>query len=262
MKTDKIILTLSGLLITLLLSGQGINQTDQSGKKQGEWRKLWPNGKVQYEGRFKNNLPVGKMIRYYESGVLQSVMEFTEDGSSAVATLYHPNGRIGARGNYSVQKKDGPWLFYSSEAEGYLVLQENYNMNVLNGQAIKYYRDSTVAETINWENGIKHGEWKQFYENGVPALQAFYVNGKLDGPFRTFKKSGSPDFTGAYKENLRDGLWVIHNDDGSVKSQLEYSLGQITDPEYYQRETEYFDLLEKNKGKIADPAETGTLIWK
>ena len=60
---------LSSLLLTLtasILMAQNI--TDSKGLKQGEWRKVDANGKVIYEGRFKDNIPQGVFTYYYEDG--------------------------------------------------------------------------------------------------------------------------------------------------------------------------------------------------
>lgn len=49
------------LLLTILLQGGSAflaqNVTDSKGLKQGEWRKLNADGKLVYEGRFKDNIP-------------------------------------------------------------------------------------------------------------------------------------------------------------------------------------------------------------
>ena len=52
-------------------SGEDINITDQTGKKQGLWIKKYPNGNIQYEGIFKNDHPVGEFKRYSEDKRLQ-----------------------------------------------------------------------------------------------------------------------------------------------------------------------------------------------
>ncbi|MCB0756798.1 MAG: toxin-antitoxin system YwqK family antitoxin, partial [Flavobacteriales bacterium] len=38
---------------------QDLNRKDENGLKQGNWKKLYKNGKTRYEGQFKNDKPVG-----------------------------------------------------------------------------------------------------------------------------------------------------------------------------------------------------------
>ena len=45
-----------------------INQTDAKGLKQGFWKAKFDNGRIKYEGYFKDNHPVGELKRYYEEG--------------------------------------------------------------------------------------------------------------------------------------------------------------------------------------------------
>lgn len=50
------------------------NQTDNKGKKQGNWRANYENGKLKYSGYFKDNKPVGEMKRFHENGALKALM--------------------------------------------------------------------------------------------------------------------------------------------------------------------------------------------
>ena len=61
------------LLSPILLLAQ--NVTDSKGMKQGEWRKLDANGKVIYEGQFKDNIPQGTFRYFYEDGKIRSETE-------------------------------------------------------------------------------------------------------------------------------------------------------------------------------------------
>lgn len=250
------------LLIPMTLTAQEKNQTDPAGRKQGIWIKNWPNGNVQYEGQFSDDKPAGTFKRYYENGKLQSVMQFSNNGIEAYTELFHINGNLGAVGKYRNQKKEGLWKFYSGKTAGYLVVEEYYANNLNDGKSVKYYADSTIAEIKTWKNGLLNGEWKQFHQNGKIALSGTYLDNNLEGKFETFSPEGNPEYSGFYKNDTRDGLWSFFDAEGKLKSSIEYSLGVVTDPAYYLKEAEYFDLLDKNKGRIADPAETGELIWK
>ncbi len=254
------------LLLFLACSGiiaqspETLNSTDKNGNKQGHWIKKYPNGHVQYEGYFTENHPVGLFKRYYETDTLQSAMDFNQEGTEADAILFHPNGLIASTGKFINQKKEGKWRFFSSTIRGLLVVEEDYKNNLKNGLSIKYYPGKVPAERIIYSNDIKNGEWTQYFADGTLCLKATYSFGKLDGPFSTFYITGKSEYTGQYKNDLRTGVWKIYNPDGTLKYDMIYIDGVISNPETYRKETEYLDLLEKNKGKIADPEKTGT-IW-
>jgi len=263
-------MNLKSFLILLLIllpvnswsqAGDTINRTDSNGMKQGHWIKKYPNGHVQYDGFFRDNHPVGAFKRFFETDTLHSVLIFSPDGNTADASIYHPNGLIASKGKFINQLKEGNWLFYSANIEGYLVCEEGYLNNLKNGPSIKYYPDKSVAEKLYYSKDVKTGEWVQYLPGGVLCLKATYINGQLQGKFEIFSSKGKPEYRGQYKDDLRDGTWYTYNSDGTVKSKITYINGKANNPELSIRETEYLDSLERNKGKISDPEKTGT-IWK
>ena len=62
--------SLLGLLLvyfTVFAQTDEINKTDNNGLKQGKWIKYHSNGKIKYEGNFKDDKPIGQMKRYYSA---------------------------------------------------------------------------------------------------------------------------------------------------------------------------------------------------
>ena len=212
-----------------------------------------------YEGFFKNDHPVGEFRRFYENNTLKSLLVYTDNGTIADATIYHPNGNISSKGRYINQKKEGKWQFFSSFTEGYLISEENYSGNSRNGLSLKFYPDSTVAEKVNYVNDLRQGECIQYYPNGAVCLKSNYLNNQLNGKYEVWFETGNIQFSGQYKNNTRDGLWYIYTKDGILKYKLEYMYGVTKNRQLDIDESDYLDLLEKNKGKIPDPEKTGVL---
>ena len=256
----KIFITFCILITSVCASGQtvpDINQTDQQGKKQGHWIKKYPNENIMYEGYFKDDHPVGELKRYNEDKSVKSILIYSDDGSKANASVYHPNGYISARGNYINQMKDGKWQFFSSVINGYMLSEENYSANKRNGSSVKFYRDSTIAEKLTYINDIKQGEWTQYFPSGALKLKSNYINGKLNGRFEVWYENGKMEFSGQYKNDYREGHWTIYKEDGSVKYELTYLAGVTNDRQMDIDESAFLDSLENNRGKIADPEKTG-----
>jgi antitoxin component YwqK of YwqJK toxin-antitoxin module len=256
----KIVIIASLLAISALAQSQiqtDLNISDPKGLKQGHWIKKYPNGSVMYDGFFKDDHPVGEFKRYYENKTLKSVLIYSSDGKEATAKNYHPCGYISSQGKYINQMKEGKWQFFSSIYEGYLICEEIYSRNLKNGLSLKFYRDSTVAERIIYVKDVRHGPWIQYYPNGVICLKSNYQNGKINGLFEVWFENGNREFSGQYKNEVRDGTWLIFNKEGSVKYKIEYQGGVTKDRQMDIDESDYLDLLEKNKGKIADPEKSG-----
>jgi antitoxin component YwqK of YwqJK toxin-antitoxin module len=237
-----------------------LNRTDSKGMKQGYWIKKYPGGRIQYEGFFLNDKPAGTFKRYYEKGQIQSVQEFSSDGSWSDATFYHTNGFIASKGRYIGQSKEGKWQFFSEKTEGYLICEEDYLNNQKNGISLKYYPGKKLCEKLTYVKDIKSGDWTQYYPNGQICVSGFYSDGRLQGKFTVFFENGQPEYSGQYLDDARNGEWTRYDRDGNVKTKIKYMTGRAVNPELYIRETAYLDSLERNKGKIADPEKTGT-IW-
>lgn len=237
-----------------------INITDNKGLRQGHWIKKYPNGIPQYDGNFIDNNPSGLFTRFYESGKIQSVLNFSKNGTEAEAVFYHPGGFMASKGKYVNQMKEGTWQFFSAVMENYLLCEEEYSNNMKHGYSVKFYPDSSILEKLTFSKDVRTGEWIQYYPDGKICLKATYINGSLEGKFEVYHTNGKIQYAGQYRDNARDGDWILYNPDGSVKSRIEYSHGSALNPELYKEESDYLDSLEKNKGKIADPEITGT-IW-
>jgi antitoxin component YwqK of YwqJK toxin-antitoxin module len=258
----KIITIVSLLVISICAASQGettINKTDMQGRKQGHWIKKYPNEVTMYDGYFKDDHPVGEFKRYFENQSLKSVLVYSDDGRTATATFYHPNGNISSKGTYFDQKKEGKWQFFSAFTNDYMISEEYYSGNLKNGLSYKFYPDRTIAEKLTFVNDIKQGEWIQYYPSGAVCLKSNYLNGEINGKFEVRFENGSIEFSGQYKNDYRDGLWVIYKSDGTIKYKLEYLAGVTKDRLMDIDESDFLDSLENNKGKIADPENRGDL---
>jgi len=240
-------------------SDQILNQTDAHGRKQGHWIKKSSEESVVYNGYFKDDHPVGEFKRYFENQTVKSVLNYSDDGKTAKAVIYHPNGNISARGTYINQLKEGKWQFFSEFEKGYKISEEYYSKNLRNGLSVKFYPDSVVAEKVNYIDDVKQGEWIEYYPSGTVSLKSNYLNGKVNGKFEVWYENGAIEYSGQYKNDMKDGLWTIYNKDGSTKYSLEYNLGFTKNKQMEIDESHFIDSLENNRGKIADPEKTGII---
>jgi len=238
-----------------------INQTDQNGKRQGQWIKKYPNGNIMYEGYFIDDKPQGKFNRYDEDGNLVSILDYSAVSDTIHACFYHPKGYIAGRGNYINQEKTGVWLYYSDYVEDHLLMRCRYLDDKIEGTRIKYHWNGNIAEKLEFYRGIQSGEWKQYYTDGTQALESAYINGTRNGKFLTWHMNGKPEITGQYINDVRTGMWSFFNSDGTLRKEIKYNNGIPENrAELILKETEYLDKLEREGGKIEDPEKTGVII--
>ena len=87
------------------------------GKKSGEFKTYFINGKVEMIGRIKDNLNQGKWTYYYQSGQVESEGTFKDDLPNGKWKWFYENGNIKEEGNYVKGDREGRWMLYDEEGK-------------------------------------------------------------------------------------------------------------------------------------------------
>lgn len=230
----------------MLLMTSGLVAQETAELKKG----FYPDGSLRYEGKFENEVPVGKMTRYYPNGQVQA--ELFHEGERTRAVLYSKDGETSSAGVYLNRKKEGEWVY---KKDGRLLVTENYKSGILDGVVRRYFLSGKLAEEKNWKAGVPDGEWKTYYPEGGIRLEAFYIQGKLEGKMKGYSPDGVVMAEGTYRNARREGVWRYYDAQGQVKRECSYRAGVAENPE--EEELQASRLLEEwiEKGeKIADPA--------
>ena len=75
------------------------------------------------------------------------------------------------------------------------ILPDNF---VLNGRAVRYYKNGQKLEECTYVNGEYHGKYEQWYDNGQKWFECNYVNGKLHGKYKEWHENGQKEFECIY----------------------------------------------------------------
>lgn len=228
-----------------------INQTDANGLRQGLWKKQYPNGRIMYEGNFKNGKPAGEWKRWYETGFIKAQVFYSPASDSAKAVLFNEIGKKMAEGTFINEKRVGKWTFF---AENRKISEENYVNGLKQGICYKYYETGEVMEESAWVNGIQTGKYQLFLKTGQPYLQCKFAGNKRNGLFLTFFESGKRETEGGYKDNFKQGDWKYFSQTGELLYTLKYEQGQILNPAVLDSiENLQLKNLEKNRAILIDP---------
>ena len=240
------------LIIAMVLSACfafGQNVTDASGKKQGYWKKeSGEKGKLIYEGLFKDDKPQGKFKYYYPFDTVKAIMDFKQDGKFSYAKLFHPNGKVMAKGKYIGEIKDSVWIYY--DEGGVMVSKDVYSNGKKNGKCYVYFRDGKVSEERNYKMDVQDGPFKQYFDGKTVKGEGTYVNGQLEGKNAYYYPNGIAAASGYYKNGLRTGAWIYKEKDGKIKEKELYIDGKLAD----KKKTEEF--FSKNKVQESTPKKT------
>ncbi|QIA09262.1 toxin-antitoxin system YwqK family antitoxin [Draconibacterium halophilum] len=228
-----------------------INQTDANGLRQGTWQKKQANGRLLYEGNFKDDKPVGEWKRYHPGGQIKALIEYK--GDTAYTQLFTVWRKKVAEGNYVNQQKEGVWKIYKNNQ---LVADEEYKHGLKHGTSHRYYNTGEVMEEKEWVNDMEHGDYQIYYKNSDPYMQSKMKLGMRHGLFLVSYENGSQELVAEYRNNLRHGEWKYFDNEGNLLYTLFYDNGQILNPGVRDSITNLnMKELEKNKGSILDPEE-------
>ena len=240
--------------------GTDYNVTDNAGKKQGRWMRVYEEGQVYYIGQFKDGTPVGEFVYYYQGGEVMTIATHIDNFTSD-AISYRKNGSVVSVGSYTSQKKSGLWMMY--DENGVLAAEENYTDDVLDGQSKIYYKNGQLAKNMAYTKAELNGPWKEFFENGSLKGEGTYVYGKQHGQIVAYQAPKIKIYEGELKNDLAVGEWRYYLDDGRLKLKVLYDdLGVEVRRKFENGEIEEFyesgipkSYYEYKHGKINGPFE-------
>lgn len=91
---------------------------------------------------------------------------------------FNLDGRKYKSGNYTANKRNGPWQFWDST--GHIIAEYHYTAGVMQGENKEWHANGRIADSLmldNNGNGIALG----YFENGDLRHQGNYKAGKKDG---------------------------------------------------------------------------------
>ena len=238
----------------ITLNGQEpANHLDELGRKQGFWQKHSAGGLLEYEGYFKNDLPVGEMKRYHSNGRLKARIIYHEPGDSSHVEMFGTNGQPLAHGSYHGRQKNGLWEYFK---EGRTTAKETYANGSKSGLSQIYYDSGELFIEQEFRNDTLHGPYRAFFKSGHPFLECMYNSGIRHGWCISYHPNGEMEMEGQFVRGLRDQTWNFYNENGTLLYQLNYDLGILLNPEVLdQLEEEQFRELDEKKDQITDPEQ-------
>lgn len=217
------------LLATGSLCAQNVvNQLDAQGRKQGFWSKKDREGRLVYEGTFKDDKPVGEMKRYHPNGRLMAKLNYIAGTDQSGAELYDEAGKLIAKGNYLGQKKTGEWTYYSDSK---IVMVETYTDGLREGNRRRFYNTGELLEESTWKADKLSGVYKSYFRGGKVYLECNYVDGQLNGSYKSLFENGQEELDAFYSKGVRDKDWLYYNASGKLLFTLKYNQGTLLNPE-------------------------------
>lgn len=88
-----------------------------------------------------------------------------------------------------------------------------YELGVLQGKDIEYYKSGQVKNERNVVDGATHGEYWGYYENGQLMYKATSVHGRVQGRAIEYNENGSVKHRGYYVDGEEVRTWSPENEE-------------------------------------------------
>lgn len=221
--------------------GLDYNAFDSNEERHGPWIRVWPNGKLYYEGQFNHGRPQGSFTFYFETGEVMSRIEHEDDPRYMIATHYRQDGNVSGSGGYftteeldeagePIRVKDKHWKYF--DVRGTLRIEEHWSNGVLQGEYAAYDENGRVVERGFYENGEKSGPWSIFNERGKILNRVEFQAGLHHGEFQMNDDLGRNLIIGRHAHGQAIGAWVHYNSDRTVHVVRKYENGELVMERY------------------------------
>ncbi len=170
------------------------------------------NGKLQFEGAFLNDLPVGIHKEYNDAGKLINVKEYTPQSILLGVGLFDENGQ-----------RTGEWKLYDEYWE-YFYAKGNYKDGKMDGKWTYFYLNGSVEMEGFFNKDKPDREWVWFYQDGKKKREESYLKGKLEGPYVEYDTLENVILKGEYFDDARIGTWFYGV--GDIIEEGNYELGE------------------------------------
>lgn len=171
-----------------------------------------PNGKLQFEGAFLNDMPVGIHKEFNTDGKLINVQEYTSQSVLLGEGLYDTNGL-----------RTGEWKLYDEYLD-YFYAKGNYKEGKMEGKWLYYYPDGKLEMEGFFSNDKPDREWVWYYQNGLKKREEAFLMGKLEGPYVEYDTLENVILQGEYFDDVRTGKWFYGV--GDMIEEGNYELGE------------------------------------
>lgn len=211
---NKVVLLLLLLLGAFNINAQeSLNQVNRDGERIGVWKKYHRNGRIRYQGQFKNGVEVGVFKFYSMESSDHPIMIKTFTGKINEATIkyYSEEGILESVGEMIGKERNGKWVYYFKDGKT-IISEENYDKGILNGTSSIFYKTGKTAEILNYIDGKLDGSVKRFADNGVLIDDLIYSKGKLNGLAKYFNLDGKLIYSGIYENDEKIGEWEFYKD--------------------------------------------------
>jgi antitoxin component YwqK of YwqJK toxin-antitoxin module len=213
---------ISGLLFDNdTLVGEGM--IDSLGRRIGDWKLLYQDGKVRAQGKYIAGMREGNWVYFYPNGKQEQTGVYKMDWPTGMWKWYYGNGALHREEMYRNGKEDGSSIEY--DTLGVVINEGEFTAGARNGKWKLTINDH--IEEGQYLDGERDGVWLWFYGNGNKMFEGEFQSGIPMGRHKYWYDNGQVEMTGKYKAGEMDGRWDYFDLNGFPSMQLDYEEGNV-----------------------------------
>jgi antitoxin component YwqK of YwqJK toxin-antitoxin module len=203
------------------LVGEGM--IDSLGRRIGEWKLFYQDGKVRAQGKYVAGLREGNWMYFYQDGKQEQTGVYKMDWPTGMWKWYYPNGMLHREEMYRNGKEDGSSIEY--DTLGVVINEGEFSAGARNGKWKLTVNDH--IEDGQFLDGERDGMWLWYYGNGTKMFEGEFQSGIPMGRHKYWYDNGQVEMVGKYKAGEMDGRWDYYEINGFPSMQLDYEEGKV-----------------------------------
>ncbi len=177
-----------------------------------------------FSGKLAKGVPDGNWVTYFPGGMVKSSCFYDAGKKAGISLEIDKNGYLIKQEHYNNDQLDGEAVTWRPGAR--MTLLENYREGKLNGVRKVFYESGSIQEEANYFEGLREGKSSWFDEKGVLIATYNYKLGLFDGVQQTYFPDGQLKSKRTYLANKLEGAAVDYYANGQVKEEGTYQDGK------------------------------------
>ncbi len=198
-------------------------------RKEGRWKKYWPNGKLRSEINYAAGKPTGEYQLFYENGKTEEHGFWASNKNTGDFKRYYDNGNPQQHFLFADNgKRNGLQKYYHEN--GKMALEVNIINGSESGVMRRYNPDGALIEEKVFENGVL----KQSKTMGATKPQVAAAKDPYDKNVGSVQSKATNDKTNAAETFKPDGFNTLYNKNGDVTQSGEFKEGRLFNGKWYR----------------------------
>lgn len=189
----------------------------EENEEQGDFRELYPNGKVFRLISYLDGERVGPTSFYSPDSVMLYSLDY-EKGSVGSIAIRNNQGEI-EKINASVVHSEPLKSYFPN---GTLAAIIPYSKGIMNGKLTLFYPNGNIQRERMFVNDYIEGVTTDYYPNGKLKNREEFVNNDLNGKYTSYSENGIKQVEGQYISDIMTGTWIYYDASGKQKFMVEY----------------------------------------